>query len=66
MAARIAANAPLSVRAGKAMVYAAAEVGWTAALAEGDRLFEPAYLSQDAQEGPRAFREKRAPVWRGR
>src|SRR5262245_16526199 len=54
MGAKIAANAPLSVRAGKAMVYAAAEVGWTAALAEGDRLYEPAYLSEDAQEGPRA------------
>jgi enoyl-CoA hydratase/carnithine racemase len=66
MAEGIAANAPLSVRAGKAMVYAAAEVGWSAALAEGDRLFEPAYLSEDAQEGPRAFREKRAPVWQGR
>ena len=66
MAAGIAANAPLSVRAGKAMVYAAAEVGWTAALAEGDRLFEPAYLSEDAQEGPRAFREKRKPRWKGR
>src|SRR5581483_6058394 len=46
MAAGIAGNAPLSVRAGKALVYAAAEVGWTAALAEGDRLFEPAYLSE--------------------
>jgi enoyl-CoA hydratase/carnithine racemase len=66
MAARIAGNAPLSVRAGKAMVYAAAEVGWTAALAEGDRLNEPAYHSEDAQEGPRAFREKRAPVWKAR
>jgi enoyl-CoA hydratase/carnithine racemase len=66
MAAGIAANAPLSVRADKAMVYAAAEVGWTAALAEGDRLFEPAYLSEDAQEGPRAFREKRTPNWKGR
>ena len=66
MAAGIAGNAPLSVRAGKAMVYAAAEVGWTAGLAEGDRLFEPAYLSQDAQEGPRAFREKRKPEWKGR
>jgi enoyl-CoA hydratase/carnithine racemase len=66
MAAGIAANAPLSVRAGKAMVYAAAEVGWTAALAEGDRLFEPAYLSEDALEGPRAFREKRKPLWKSR
>jgi enoyl-CoA hydratase/carnithine racemase len=66
MATTIAANAPLSVRAGKAMVYAAAETGWTAALAEGDRLFKPAYLSEDAQEGPRAFREKRLPRWQGR
>jgi enoyl-CoA hydratase/carnithine racemase len=66
MAKRIAGNAPLSVRAGKAMVYAAAEVGWTDALIEGDRHFEPAYLSEDAQEGPRAFRERRPPVWKGR
>ncbi|HEY8517676.1 MAG TPA: enoyl-CoA hydratase-related protein [Candidatus Binatia bacterium] len=66
LALRIAQNAPLSVRASKAMVYAAAERGWSAALDEGDRLFEPVYLSQDAQEGPRAFREKRAPRWQGR
>jgi enoyl-CoA hydratase/carnithine racemase len=66
MARGIAANAPLSVRAGKAMVYAAAETGWTQALAEGDRLFEPAYLSDDAQEGPQAFREGRPPRWKGR
>ncbi len=66
LAMRIAANAPLSVRASKALVYAAAERGWRAALDEGDRLFEPVYLSEDAQEGPRAFREKRPPRWRGR
>jgi enoyl-CoA hydratase/carnithine racemase len=66
MALRIAENAPLSVRASKAMVYAAAERGWRAALDEGDRLFEPVYRSEDAQEGPRAFREKRAPQWKGR
>jgi enoyl-CoA hydratase/carnithine racemase len=66
MALRIADNAPLSVRASKAMVYAAAERGWAAGLDEGDRLFEPVYLSEDAQEGPRAFREKRAPKWTGR
>lgn len=66
LAMRIAANAPLSVRASKALVYAAAERGWRAALDEGDRLFEPVYRSADAQEGPRAFREKRPPRWQGR
>lgn len=66
MAVTIARNAPLSVRAGKAMVYAAAEAGWSAALKAGDRIYEPVYLSEDAQEGPRAFREKRQPVWKAR
>ena len=66
MALRIANNAPLSVRASKALVYASASLGWTEGLAEGDRLFEPVYKSQDAQEGPRAFREKRPPRWTGR
>ena len=66
MAKVIAANAPLSVRAGKALVYASAEQGWSAALEEADRLYEPVYLSEDAQEGPRAFAEKRAPRWQGR
>ncbi|MFY9264393.1 MAG: enoyl-CoA hydratase-related protein [Solirubrobacterales bacterium] len=66
LAERIAANAPLSVRAGKRMVYAAAERGWADALAEGERIFEPVYLSEDAQEGPRAFSERRPPRWQGR
>lgn len=66
LAARIAANAPLTVRAARALVYAATESGRTEALRAGDRLFEPVYLSEDAQEGPRAFAEKRPPLWRGR
>jgi len=66
MARRIMENAPMAVRAGKAMVYAAAERGWSDALDEGYRLFEPVYLSEDAQEGPRAFKEKRPPQWKGR
>ena len=66
LAARIAANAPLTVRAARALVYAATETGRTEALRAGDRLFEPVYLSEDAQEGPRAFAEKRPPVWKGR
>lgn len=66
MAAGIADNAPLSVQAAKAMIYASAEMGWTAGLDVGDRIYERVYLSEDGQEGPLAFREKRAPQWKGR
>jgi enoyl-CoA hydratase/carnithine racemase len=63
MAETIAANAPLSVRAAKATVYASAERGLTDAGDYADEIWAPVYLSNDAQEGPRAFREKRAPNW---
>src|SRR3954454_12383269 len=66
MASGIAANAPLSVRAAKQLVYLSAELGWTAALDAADELYEPVYLSEDAQEGPRSFAEKRRPQWKGR
>ncbi len=62
----VAANAPLSVRAGKAMVYASAGRAREDAWAEAEALFEPAYRSADALEGPRAFREGRPPRWSGR
>jgi enoyl-CoA hydratase/carnithine racemase len=66
MATRIADNAPLSVRAAKQLVYLSAEHGWSAALDAADALYEPVYLSEDAQEGPRSFAEKRPPRWQGR
>lgn len=66
LAMTIADNAPLSVRAAKALVYASAEMGWSAALDTGDRIYERVYLSEDGQEGPRAFKEKRKPEWKGR
>lgn len=66
LAATIAQNAPLSVRAGKAMVYESLGENFSGSLERGEKLFEKPYLSEDAQEGPKAFREKRDPVWKGR
>ncbi|RLV50923.1 enoyl-CoA hydratase/isomerase family protein [Nocardioides mangrovicus] len=66
LVAAIVACAPLSVRAGKATVYAAAQHGRDAAFDAAEQIWEPVYLSEDAQEGPRAFAEKRRPVWQGR
>lgn len=58
-------DAPLSVAAGKAMVYGGMGQPRNVAFETAERLCEPAYLSNDAQEGPRAFREGRAPKWTG-
>lgn len=66
LAEEIASNAPLSVRAAKRALYAATEMGRSAAIETADAIFEPVYLSEDAQEGPRAFKEGRAPIWTGR
>lgn len=66
MAERIAANAPLTVRAARELVYISTEMGRSAALRAATQLFDPVYRSEDAQEGPRAFREKRKPEWKGR
>jgi enoyl-CoA hydratase/carnithine racemase len=63
---RIATNAPLSVLAAKRTVYVAARRQISAAFEEAERIWEPVYLSTDAQEGPAAFRDKRTPVWKGR
>lgn len=66
LADRIAGNAPLTVRACRELVHLSQEMGTSAARRAARHLFRPVYESEDAQEGPRAFAEKRKPVWRGR
>jgi len=66
LANEIADAAPLTVKAAKEMVYLSTEVGRTAALRAAHHIFEPVLQSDDAQEGPAAFKEKRKPVWRAR
>ncbi|HZZ47762.1 MAG TPA: enoyl-CoA hydratase-related protein [Pseudonocardia sp.] len=66
LATQIAANAPLSVRAAKRTVYLSAQVSREEAYSQAEDIWAPVYRSEDAQEGPSAFRDKRAPVWKGR
>lgn len=42
------------------------DLGYERGVIEAERLHVEAYASQDAVEGPRAFSEKRKPVWQGR
>ena len=66
LAEQIAANAPLSVKAAKAMVQAIDASAQTNAFETASAIWEPVYRSHDAQEGPAAFRDRRPPNWQDR
>jgi enoyl-CoA hydratase/carnithine racemase len=65
LAEQIAANAPLSVAAGKQTAALTAEHPLSTAYELAETLWASVYLSTDAQEGPRAFNEGRPPQWKG-
>ncbi len=65
LAEQIAANAPLSVAAGKQTAALTAEHPLSTAYELAETLWATVYLSNDAQEGPRAFNEGRPPQWKG-
>ena len=65
LAADILDGAPLSIRAARETVMLSTEMGRSAALRTARHASERVYLSEDAQEGPKAFAEKRRPQWKG-
>jgi enoyl-CoA hydratase len=65
LAGDILDGAPLSVQAARDMVMLSTEMGRSAALRAARHASEYAYRSEDAQEGPKAFAEKRRPQWKG-
>jgi enoyl-CoA hydratase/carnithine racemase len=65
LAREILEGAPLSVRVGREMVMLATEMGRSAAQVAARQAAEYLYHSTDAQEGPRAFSERRPPRWTG-
>lgn len=66
LAREIGRNAPLGLIATLALMRAAADKPEPALWAENDRLFAGVVSSEDAQEGARAFADKRAPIWQSR
>jgi enoyl-CoA hydratase len=65
-ASRIAANGPLAVRATKRIIVESRDWPGPERFARQKMIYEPVRSSEDAREGALAFRERRAPVWRGR
>lgn len=66
IAGKIAANGPLAVRAIRRSARACLGLPEAEALALEVDISTPVFQTEDAREGPRAFMEKRQPVYRGR
>jgi enoyl-CoA hydratase len=66
LATRIAGNAPLAVAAIKHALIERTAFDDEGAFSQQDQIVAPVLASEDAQEGARAFAEKRRPHWQGR
>ena len=66
VAEQIAANGPLAVQAILRTIRETERLAESEAFAIESRIGMNVFMSADAKEGPRAFAEKRAPVFTGR
>ncbi len=66
IAGKIAANGPLAVKAIRASARACLGLPEAEALKLENKFCTPVLATEDAREGPRAFKEKRQPVYKGR
>lgn len=66
IAGRIAANGPVAVKAIRASARACLGLPDEEALRLETKFSGPVFQTEDAREGPRAFKEKRTPVYKGR
>lgn len=64
VARTIASNAPMAVAASKRVVYEALDWASTEWSIRQVEIVDPVFASEDAQEGARAFAEKRGAIWR--
>lgn len=64
-ATRIAANAPLAIRAAKQVIHAGLQTDLASGLTIEVLAHQRLAVSEDRHEGIAAFNEKRAPKWRG-
>ncbi len=66
LAESVAANAPLSVKASKQLIWAAVNQSEEAFWEAQKPHMATVFASEDAKEGPAAFAQKRKPNWSGR
>ncbi|MGB3455998.1 MAG: enoyl-CoA hydratase-related protein [Litorimonas sp.] len=66
LARQITANAPIAVRESLSVTRRAFDATDEVLMNEGQHAFGRVAQTEDMQEGPRAFLEKRAPQWKGR
>lgn len=63
MAAQLLKNSPQAMALSKRAIWGALEQGYEQALENGWSLLRSHWTHPDFEEGPKAFAEKRAPVW---